>query len=104
MGEAPVAASSEDKRAAKLEGTRARAPEPLIGLIAESFMASLPPDVAARLTPWLETPAGKAAFRSQIIDTYFDALATTREPSALGLGRVGVTELGFASVSIQCPQ
>jgi hypothetical protein len=37
-------------------------------------MASLLPDVAARLTPWLETLAGKAAFRSQIIDAYFDAL------------------------------
>ena len=74
MGEAPVGASSEDERAAKLESMQARALEPLIGLIAESFMASLPPDVAARLTPWLETPAGKAAFRSQIIDAYFDAL------------------------------
>jgi hypothetical protein len=74
MGEAPVGASSEDKRAAKMELMQARALEPLIGLIAESFMASLPPDVAARLTPWLEAPAGKAAFRSQIIDAYFDAL------------------------------
>lgn len=53
---------------------QARALEPLIGLIAESFIASLPPDAVARLTPWLETPAGKAAFRSQIIDAYFDAL------------------------------
>ena len=77
MGEAPVGASSEDERAAKLELMQARALEPLIGLIgliAESFMASLPPDVAARLTPWLETPAGKAVFRSQIIDAYVDAL------------------------------
>ena len=74
MGEAPVGESSEDERAAKLELIQARALEPLIGLIAESFMASLPPDVAARLTAWLETPAGKAAFRSQIIDAYVDAL------------------------------
>jgi hypothetical protein len=74
MGEAPVGASSEGERAAKLELMQARALEPLIGLIADSFMAGLPPDVAARLTPWLETPAGKAAFRSQILDAYFDAL------------------------------
>lgn len=53
---------------------QARALEPLMSLIAESFMASSPPVVAARLTPWLETPAGKAAFRSQIIDANFDAL------------------------------
>ena len=74
MGKAPAGASSEDERAAKLELMQARALEPLIGLIAESFMARLPRDVAARLAPWLETPAGKAAFRSQIIDAYFDAL------------------------------
>jgi hypothetical protein len=77
MGKVPVGASSEDERAAKLELMQASALEPLIGLIAESLLGSLPADVAAKLGAWLRTPAGKEAFRSSwpnIIEGYFEAL------------------------------
>jgi hypothetical protein len=77
MGEAPVGASSEDGRAARLELMQARALGPLIDLIAESFLGSLPADVAAKLCAWLRTPAGREAFRSSwpnIIEGYFEAL------------------------------
>jgi hypothetical protein len=46
-------------------------------LIAESFLGSLPAEVAAKLGAWLRTPAGKEAFRSSwpnIIEGYFEAL------------------------------
>jgi len=56
---------------------QARALGPLIDLIAESFLGSLPADVAPKLGAWLRTPAGKEAFRSSwpnIIEGYFEAL------------------------------
>ena len=72
----PVDSSSkEEQRAAKLVSLQARALEPLIDLIAESFVHSLPPEVATLLALWLATPAGRAAFpSSDIIDAQFDAL------------------------------
>jgi len=45
-----------------LEALQSAALEPLLGLLAEHFLNSLPADYAATLRPWLATAEGRATF------------------------------------------
>ena len=68
----------EEGRVAKLQ---ARALEPLVDLILDSFVQTLPKDAAAIVLPWLDTAEGRAAFRARwpiIVDGYFDALRSVQ--------------------------
>jgi hypothetical protein len=54
----------------------------LAGLIAESFVKSLPDDAAAALGPWLKTAEGKRDFPelwAKIVDAYFYALCNPKK-------------------------
>ena len=73
--------AAEDARVAKLQELQAAALDPLIDLILEHFVQSLPEDAAAIVLPWLETAEGRAAFRAKwpiIVDGYFDALRSVQ--------------------------
>lgn len=70
-------AAPEDGCAAKLAELHARALAPLIGLILEHFVRSLPTDAAAIMCPSLQTTKGRAAFRAKRpvnFEGYFEAL------------------------------
>jgi len=73
--------AAEDARVAKLQELQAAALDPLIDLILEHFVHSLPEDSAAIVLPWLETAEGRAAFRAKwpvIVEGYFDALRSVQ--------------------------
>ena len=68
---------TSERQSLKLEELQARALEPLIDLILDSFVHDLPKDAAATILPWLETAEGRAAFRAKwplIIEGYLEAL------------------------------
>ena len=51
------------------------------GLITESFVKSLPEDLAAAFIPWLNTAEGEAEFRElwpKIVDDYFQGLCNPK--------------------------